>query len=112
MLVSDGAANRGDALSAAAASVAAGVPVDVLPLRPSRRDNLRVESVRAPGAADEHETFELRVVTRADRDSDVRVRVLVDGRVAQRGEAHVTRGEDVLHLRMQAPPKRGCTGTK
>ena len=78
--MTDGASNRGDALGAAAAAAAAGVPVDVLRILPRTQRNLRVESVRAPVAADEGETFDLRTITRSSANADVQLRVSIDGR--------------------------------
>lgn len=103
VLVTDGAANRGDTLAAAAAAAAAGVPVDVVPMRSAVRRNLRVESARGPSLADENEAFDLRVVTRSTVAADVDVRVLIDGQVAQRGSARVAAGEDVITLHQTAP---------
>ncbi len=103
VLMTDGAANRGDALAAAAAAAAAGVPVDVLPMRAGPLRNLRVEGARAPSLANAGETFDLRVVTRATDPTTVEVRLLVDGVTTQRGRARVRAGEDVLTLRQTAP---------
>ena len=102
VLITDGAANRGDAIGAAAAAAAAGVPVDVLALLPRPTNNLRAHSVRVPSAADEGEAFDLRVVTHSTVDGDYTLRVLLDGNVTQTGRVHVGQGEDLLTLRQQA----------
>ena len=103
VLVTDGAANRGDALGAAAAASASGVPIDVVRLEQRPQPNIRLEAVRAPIAADEGEAFDLRVVTRSNAATDVDVRVSIDGQVVQRGRAHIEAGEDVVTLRQTAP---------
>lgn len=103
VIVSDGAANRGDALAAAARAAAAGVPVDVFPLRAAARREVRVTSVRAPARLDEAEAFELRVVTQATEASDAEVRVSLDGTVVHRGRARLETGEGLLSLAQTAP---------
>jgi hypothetical protein len=53
VLVSDGVQTRGDSLAAAAAAVAADVPIDVVPLDQKTFPDVRIVSVRAPTRADE-----------------------------------------------------------
>ncbi len=103
VLVSDGAGNRGDALAAAARATAAGVPVDVFPLRATSRRELRVTSVRAPSRLDEAEAFDLRVVTFSTEACEVDVRVSLDGAVVHRGRARLDAGEGLLSLPETAP---------
>ena len=104
VLFTDGAANRGDALGAAAAASAAGVPVDIVPLRTRPQRNVRVQAVRAPVSADEGETFDLRIVTESTVETDADVRVTIDGHLQQTGRVHIRAGEDVVTLRQTAPP--------
>ena len=75
VLVTDGVETRGDALAAAAAAVAADVPVDVVVLEQKAVPDVRVVSVRAPPRADEGEPFDLRVVTSSAVATDVELRV-------------------------------------
>lgn len=102
VLLSDGVETRGDVLAAAAAAVAADVPIDVVPLDQKTFADVRVVSVRAPAHADEGEAIDLRVVTSSTRDADLDVRVKRDGEVIQTGKVHVASGEDVLRLREKA----------
>jgi uncharacterized membrane protein len=102
VLVSDGVQTRGDALAAAAAAVAADVPVDVVVLDQKVAPDVRVVSVRAPPRADEGEPFELRVVTSSAVATDVELRVRRDDGEVRVLRARIERGEDVLRLREAA----------
>ncbi len=99
VLMSDGVATRGDTLSAAAAAVAAGVPVDVVPLDQAKVPDVRVASVRTAPRANAGEALDLRVVTDSSSPADVELRVFRDGQLIRKGNAKIAAGEDVLHLR-------------
>ncbi|MBX3182297.1 MAG: VWA domain-containing protein [Polyangiaceae bacterium] len=103
VILSDGVATRGDALDAAAAAVAADVPVDVVPLDQRVVPDVRVVSVRTPSRASEGEAIGLRVVTHATQDSEIEIEIHKDGERTQRGRVKVRAGEDVVHLREEAP---------
>jgi len=98
ILLTDGVPTRGDAVAAAAAAVAADVPIDVVLLEQKAFKDLRVVSVRTPSRADEGEALDLRVVTSSAVATDVEVRVKRDGELVQTGRAHVGAGEDVLRV--------------
>ncbi|MGD0523678.1 MAG: VWA domain-containing protein [Polyangiaceae bacterium] len=102
VLVSDGVQTRGDALAAAAAAVAADVPVDVVVLDQKVVPDVRVVSVRAPPRADEGEPFELRVVTSSAVATDVELRVRRDDGEVRVVRTRIEKGEDVLRLRETA----------
>jgi Ca-activated chloride channel homolog len=99
VIVSDGVATRGDTLSAAAAAVAAGVPVDVVPLDQAKVPDVRVASVRTAPRANAGEALDLRVVTDSTSATEVELRVFRDGTLIRKGNAKIAAGEDVLHLR-------------
>lgn len=101
-LISDGVATRGDALGAAAAALAADVPVDVVPLDQAMLPDVRVVALRAPARADAGEAIDLRLVTHAPRDVDVDIRVKRDGVLVSQGRARLSKGEDVLKIREKA----------
>jgi uncharacterized membrane protein len=103
VLLTDGVATRGDALGAALAAVAAGVPVDAVPLEQAKLADVRIAAVRMPPRASEGEPLELRVVTSSTAAARVEVRVLRDGEPIRSGEVSIAAGEDVLHLRELAP---------
>jgi Ca-activated chloride channel homolog len=103
VLLSDGVATRGDALGAALAALAAGVPVDAVPLDQAKVPDVRIASLRMAPRASEGEPLELRVVTASSAPARVEVRVLRDGEPIRSGEVSIGAGEDVLHLRELAP---------
>jgi len=99
VIVSDGVSTRGDPLADAAAAVAAGVPVDVVPLDQAKVPDVRVTAVRTVPRANTGEALDLRVVTSSTAAAEVEVRVLRDGELIRKGNAKLAAGEDVLHLR-------------
>lgn len=99
VLISDGVATRGDTLSAAAAAVAAGVPVDVVPLDQAKVPDVRIASVRTAPRANAGEALDLRVVTESTSAAEVELRVFRDGQLIRKGPAKIAAGEDVIHLR-------------
>ncbi len=103
VVVSDGVATRGDAIEAAAAAVAADVPVDVVPLDQRAVPDVRVVGVRMPSRANEGEALDLRIVTSSSALAEIEVRVYRDDELIRRGRAKVAEGEDVLVLREEAP---------
>jgi uncharacterized membrane protein len=103
VLVSDGVPTRGDVMAAAAAAVAAGVPVDVLPLEQRELPDVRIASFRVTPRAAEGETIDLRVVVASPQEADVELRIKRDGQLVRRVPARVAAGEDVLRLRELAP---------
>jgi uncharacterized membrane protein len=103
VVLSDGVVTRGDPLEAAAAAVAAGIPVDVVPLEQAKVPDVRVAAVRMPPRASEGETMEMRIVTASTGEAPIEVRIFRDGTLLRKGSAKVGAGEDVLRLREQAP---------
>ena len=99
VILSDGIATRGDTLSAAAAAVAAGVAVDVVPLDQAKVPDVRIDSVRTAPRVNAGEALDLRIVTESTSAADVELRVFRDGQLMRKGEAKIAAGEDVLHLR-------------
>jgi Ca-activated chloride channel homolog len=103
VLLTDGVNTRGDALEAAAAAVAAGVPIDVVPLDQAKVPDVRLVAVRMPPRASEGEMLEMRVVTASGAPAEIEVRIHRDGELVRKGTARIGAGEDVLRLREQAP---------
>lgn len=102
-LLSDGVATRGDTLQAAAAALAGGVPIDVVPLEQAAGPNLRVHALRVSPSASENEPLELKLATYAARGARVEVRLFLDGELVRRAEGEVRAGEDLLRLTHPAP---------
>lgn len=103
VIVSDGVETQGDALAAAAVAAGRGVVVDVLPIERAPRPEIAVERVRVPATARPGEPVEVRVITRATRETPVRVRVTRGGHVLAEGQTTIAAGDDVLVMRDVAP---------
>lgn len=103
VILSDGVATRGDALDAASAAVAAQIPVDVVPLDQRVVPDVRVIAVRTASRASEGEALSLRVVTQSTQDSELQLDIYKDGQLVRSGSVSVRQGEDVVHLREEAP---------
>jgi len=102
VLLSDGVANRGDALAAAARARALGVPIDVVVWNQQVLPDVRVVAARGPTLADEGETFELRAVVHTPpRPSkiDVEVKVMRDGVLVRTFLTKIAGGEDVIRFK-------------
>jgi len=102
VLLSDGVANRGDALAAAARARALGVPIDVVVLNQQVLPDVRVVAARAPSLADEGETIEIRAVVHTpprNHPIDVEVKVMRDGVHVQTFKTKVASGEDVIRFK-------------
>jgi Mg-chelatase subunit ChlD len=103
VLMTDGVPTRGNVLEAAASAFAAGVPVDVIPLEQERLPDVRLVAVRVPPRADAGEALELRLVTESTVDTDVEVRVSLDGKPVVKASGKLRSGQDVLTLKERAP---------
>ncbi len=103
VLLSDGVATRGDTMSAAAAAVAAEIPVDVVSLEQKTIPDIRVVALRAPTRADEGEPIDLRLVTSSSSAAAIEIRLSRDGELIAKAGAKIAAGEDVLRIREKAP---------
>lgn len=75
VLLSDGNENVGDALQEADHLAAAGVPVDVLPLRYAYESEVVFERLSAPATASLDETINLQMVLRSQRGATGKIRL-------------------------------------
>lgn len=103
VLASDGVATRGDTMSALAAALAAGIPIDVLALEQRKVPDVRVVSLRAPARLDQDEPFDLRLVTSSPVATEIEVRLRRDGQLIATAPAKIAAGEDVLRIKEKAP---------
>ena len=103
VVVSDGVSNRGDPITAAAAAVAAGVPVDTIPLDQREVKDVRVVAVRMPSRASDGETLDMHLVTASSTPAEVEVRIKRDGQLIAKSVTKIEAGEDVLRIREKAP---------
>ncbi len=103
VILSDGVSNRGDPMGAAAAAVAAQVPIDVVPFDQKSIPDVRAVALRMPPRANQGETVELRIVTSASSKGDVELRIKRDGQLISKSVASISEGEDVLRARDRVP---------
>lgn len=103
VLLTDGVATRGDTMAAAAAAVAAELPVDVIPLEQRVVPDVRVVALRAPTRADEGEAIDLRLVTASTAPAEIEIRLSRDGALIAKANTKIAAGEDVLRIREKAP---------
>jgi uncharacterized membrane protein len=103
VLLTDGVATRGDTMAAAAAAVAAELPIDVIPLEQRMVPDVRVVALRAPTRADEGEAIDLRLVTASTAAAEIEIRLSRDGALIAKASAQIAAGEDVLRIREKAP---------
>lgn len=89
VVLSDGVSTRGDPLEAAAAAVAAGIPVDAVPLDQAKVPDVRVAALRMPPRASEGETIEMRIVTSASAETPLELRIFRDGQLLRKDRKSV-----------------------
>jgi uncharacterized membrane protein len=82
LIISDGNQTAGDLLAAAGAAKAAGVPIDVLPLRYRFTNEVVVERLVAPGSARMGQNVNLRAVINAQQPASGTLRLLINGEAA------------------------------
>ena len=102
VLISDGGATRGDVMSAAAAALAAEIPIDVLPLEQRDMADVRVVSFSAPTHATEKETLGMRVVIASPQATQVEVRISQNGALVDAFTTKVKAGETVVGRELEA----------
>lgn len=79
VMISDGNQNVGNVLQAAEAAKAAGVPIDVLPIRYRHEGEVLVDRLVAPATARMGETINLKVVLQATRAARGRLMIMQNG---------------------------------
>ena len=99
VLLSDGNETRGDLISAARALKAAGVQLDVVPLRYSSTEEVRVDALRAPANVVVNEPFGLRLTVTAQEDTDATLQLYENGAVTgDPMKVRLNRGLNVFKL--------------
>jgi uncharacterized membrane protein len=99
VLISDGLETAGDALDAAQVAGSRGIPIDTLAVERRAQAEMAVERVIVPTTADADEPVEIRIVTRATRAGEARIRVRRDGVVIAETTTTIEAGTDALSLR-------------
>ncbi|HEX2730468.1 MAG TPA: VWA domain-containing protein [Polyangiaceae bacterium] len=102
VLLTDGAATRGNALAAAARAHAVHVPVDVLALEQEPLPNVRLLTVTAPSSVAEGETFDLKFVIDAPASAELELLLSVDGRLVHKRTLRADSGQSVFSVRQIA----------
>lgn len=105
VLFSDGNETRGDVRSAVARARAAGVPVDVVPVRYRHEREVLVEKLVVPSRAQVGEPVGVRVVVRATAGARATLRLTSDGAVVESRRLELEPGTSVeeLQFRPDAP---------
>ncbi len=99
VLLSDGVETSGDALAAAQIAGARGVTIDTYAIERAASAEVAIERVIVPPSADPNEPIDVRIVTRATRETDVRIRVRRDGQLIAETTTTIDAGSDALSLR-------------
>ncbi|MFO0713234.1 MAG: VWA domain-containing protein [Sandaracinus sp.] len=99
VLLSDGVETSGDALAAAQIAGARGVTIDTFAIERASSAEVAIDRVIVPPTADPDEPVDVRIVTRATRETDVRVRVRRDGQLIAETTTRIDAGSDALSLR-------------
>ena len=79
VLLSDGNETSGNILEAALVARAAGVAIDVVPLQIGSANDTMVESLRAPTCARRGQSIDAKMIIRAQKPIDGRIRFEIDG---------------------------------
>lgn len=98
LLISDGNQTAGDLLAAAGAARAAGVPIDVLPLRYRFTKEVVVERLVAPGTARMGQNVNLRAIINAQEPAEGTLRLLING---ERADLDPKSAGDGMHVSLQ-----------
>jgi von Willebrand factor type A domain len=93
VVLSDGEENRGDAVAAARAAAAAGVAIDVVPVVPPPRDDVRVDDVIAPSEVRSGEAVEIRAILHATASAQAAVTLRRNGALLATRNLAVSAGE-------------------
>lgn len=111
LLISDGAATRGDALQASRAAKAASVPIDALPLVAEVKPQLELQNLMAPNQARQGEAIDLRAVVVAPAPIRAELRwQLGEGKV-HRSPIELQAGQQVI-LQTLRPKQAGLHALK
>jgi uncharacterized membrane protein len=96
VLLTDGNENLGSALAQTAALSAAGIPLDVVPLKAAAGPEVAIRNVGLPPAVHKGEQFTINVVVDSTVETSAQLRLLVDGRLDQTQKVQLHTGENNL----------------
>jgi Mg-chelatase subunit ChlD len=106
VLISDGAATRGDGLAAARVAAESGIQVDTVAVGTTPAVEALVTGVDAPKYLQQGEVFDLKIEVQASRAMKAALRVLADGSLIYSTEKNLTAGSQAFSL----PITAGKTG--
>jgi uncharacterized membrane protein len=96
VLLTDGNENVGSALAQTAPLSAAGIPIDVVPLKAAAGPEVAIRNVGLPPAVHKGEQFTINVVVDSTIETSAQLRLLVDGRLDQTQNVQLHTGENNL----------------
>ena len=97
VLLSDGNETSGNIVEAALVARAAGVAIDVVPLQVSVTNDTMVESLRAPTRARRGQSVDAKMIIRAQKPIDGRIRFEIDGEAIDLDSKNISNAM-VVHL--------------
>jgi Mg-chelatase subunit ChlD len=109
VLLTDGQENHGSLEQAAAATTAAGIALDLVPIPGRPAQDVRLESLRAPSRAAEGEPIDLRAVLRADRPTRALLRYYQGTQLIAWDEVTLEPNKANLFTLTARPPASGFT---
>lgn len=98
VLITDGNQNAGDAATAARAAAAAGVSIDVVPIKYINRNDVLVEKVLVDNQVNLDEPFDIRVIATAREATSGKLNVLRDGKVIAQQDVDLEPGKKNLFV--------------
>ncbi len=102
VLISDGAATRGDGLAAARVAAESGIQVDTVAVGTTPTVEALVTGVDAPQYLQQGEVFDLKIEVQASRAMKAALRVLADGSLIYSTEKNLTAGSQAFSLPIAA----------
>jgi len=102
VLLSDGNENLGDALEEAKAAAAAGIPIDIIPLKPRSHEEVLVEEVGIPETMDKDEPFELKITVRSTLETGGTLRLFQNDKLIGTREVELSPGKNVFTMQEKA----------
>ncbi|MDX2176686.1 MAG: hypothetical protein SF028_09450 [Candidatus Sumerlaeia bacterium] len=98
VLFSDGNENSGNALEAARLAGANGIPLDVVPLRYNKSQDVSIEKVVVPQQTATDAPFDVRIYVQSEREAQGVLRLFEDGRLIAEERVNVEAGRNTPYV--------------